>query len=420
MATAATCKSSSPRSAATLKAASPANASDRHEAATPSLHELRLALDRAEDERLSPLATRSSQAVRRRPDELLEAGHRQSFAADADRVLHSLAYSRYIDKTQVFSLVENDHITHRVLHVQFVSKIARSVGRLLGLNEDLIEAIALAHDIGHCPFGHEGEHCLTALCEESGAGRFHHAAQGVRFLEAIERKGRGWNLSLQVLDGVLCHDGEANHWRLTPQGGKTFADLDREVELRRTGTGLAPNLIPMTLEGCVVRLCDTISYIGRDIEDAIRVGLISRDDIPERAGEVLGRTNGRIVYALVADLVQTSLGQPYVALSEEVAAALDELKRFNFERIYHSPKLRRELAKVRRLFELLFARCLEDLREGREGSRIAAYLAGMSEGYRASTPAEIVRDYVAGMTDDFFLAQCQELLMPERVQGGFR
>lgn len=386
---------------------------------TPSLRGLREALDASEGERLSPRATRSSEALRRLPDEKLAAGHRQQFSADADRVLHSLAYSRYIDKTQVFSLIDNDHITHRVLHVQFVSKIARTVGRLLSLNEDLIEAIALAHDIGHCPFGHEGERCLAELCLEHGAGHFHHAAQGVRFLERIERKGRGWNLSLQVLDGVLCHDGEAHHWSLTPRRGKTFADLDRELALRRLEG--RSDLVPMTLEGCVVRLCDTISYIGRDIEDAIRVGLIKREDIPERPAEVLGRTNGKIIYRLVSDLVQTSLGQERAAFSPEVARALEELKRFNIERIYHSPRIKREMEKVRRLFATLFERYLDDLRRDRRESIIfCGFLAGMSEDYLASPPVEIVRDFIAGMTDDYFLAQCQGLILPERIRGGFR
>jgi dGTPase len=403
------------KSATSLKAGSPAE-----EPAVPSpLRELREALDAAEKGRLSPYACRSSAALRRRPDALLEEGHRQNFSADADRVLHSLAYSRYVDKTQVFSLVENDHITHRVLHVQFVSKIARTVGRLLGLNEDLIEAIALAHDIGHCPFGHEGEACLSELCLEHGAGLFHHACQGVRFLERIERKGLGWNLSLQVLDGVLCHDGEARRWHLSPQGGKTFADLDRELELRRTQT--ATDLVPMTMEGCVVRLCDTISYIGRDIEDAIRVGLVEREDIPPGAAALLGRTNGKIIYRLVADLIQTSRGRPFVAFSPEVAAAVDELREFNLSRIYLNPKIKQEMAKVRALFRALFERYLKDLRGGRQESIIyQGFLAGMSEDYLASQPEEIVRDFIAGMTDDYFLAQCQGMILPERVHGGFR
>ena len=151
--------------------------------------------------RLSPLAAKSSEAVRRNKEQLI--GYRQNFAQDADRILHSRAYARYIDKTQVFCLIRNDHITHRVLHVQLVSRIARTVGRFLHLNEDLIEAISLGHDIGHPPFGHAGEQFLSELCMENGLPGFQHNVQSVRALEKLERKGRGWNLSLQVLDGIL-------------------------------------------------------------------------------------------------------------------------------------------------------------------------------------------------------------------------
>ena len=148
-----------------------------------------------EGERLSPHATLSSQAVRRRDEPEITDGHRENFSIDGDRILHSLAYTRYIDKTQVFYLIRNDHITHRVLHVQLVSKIGRTIGHLLRLNEDLIEAIALGHDLGHAPFGHDGEKFLANLSQEYGLGSFLHNVQGIRFLEIIERKGRGWNLS---------------------------------------------------------------------------------------------------------------------------------------------------------------------------------------------------------------------------------
>src|SRR4030042_4140702 len=180
------------------------------------LNKLRDELDRAEEERLSPWACLSLNALRRRKEDKINRGHRQHFSLDTDRILHSLAYSRYIDKTQVFYLVKNDHITHRVLHVQLVSKISRTIGRLLRLNEDLIEAIALGHDIGHAPFGHDGEKFLSRLSMRYGLGRFFHNIQGVRFLEKIERKGRGWHLSLQVLDGILCHDGELHSQALHP------------------------------------------------------------------------------------------------------------------------------------------------------------------------------------------------------------
>ena len=235
------------------------------------LKKLRDDLDRAEIKRLSGLACPSAQSLRRRPDPLVESGHRQSFQVDADRILHSLAYTRYIDKTQVFSLVENDHITHRVLHVQLVSKISRTIGRLLALNEDLIEAIALGHDLGHAPFGHDGETHLSELSQAHGLSPFVHPVQSVRALDLLEGKGKGLNLSLQVLDGILCHDGEADRTDLIPERDKDWGRFRAELGAKERDPGL--ELRPMTLEGCVVRLADTIAYIGRDLEDAIRLGL---------------------------------------------------------------------------------------------------------------------------------------------------
>src|SRR5512136_3435095 len=161
------------------------------------LAELRQILDRQEEIWLSPYASRSVQATRRCFEERIARGHRQEYAVDADRILHSRAYTRYIDKTQVFYLIDHEHISHRVLHVQLLSKIARTIGKFLRLNEDLLEAIALGHDIGHPPFGHDGERILSDLCETHGIGPFLHSVQGVRFLDKIERKGRGWNLTLQ-------------------------------------------------------------------------------------------------------------------------------------------------------------------------------------------------------------------------------
>ncbi|MFW5936826.1 MAG: deoxyguanosinetriphosphate triphosphohydrolase family protein, partial [Desulfosalsimonas sp.] len=263
----------------------------------PPLDRLKTLLDSREEEVLCPAAARSLEGLRRRPEILLEADYRQQYAVDVDRILHSLAYSRYIDKTQVFYLIRNDHITHRMLHVQLVSKVARTIGRFLGLNEDLIEAVAIGHDIGHAPFGHDGERMLSALCTRHGIGAYHHNVQSVQFLEKVERKGRGWNLCLQTLDGILCHDGEVHDQHLAPVRGKTFEQHDRELRDKQTGRPVT--LVPMTLEGCVVRFADTISYIGRDIEDAIRLGLIARSDLPRTCVEQLGDTNGTIVYTLV-------------------------------------------------------------------------------------------------------------------------
>ena len=383
-------------------------------------------LNQQECLRLSPLATLSKNAVRRHSEERL--GHRQSFAQDADRILHSRAFTRYIDKTQVFSLVDNDHITHRVLHVQMVSRIARTIGRCLGLNEDLIEAISLGHDIGHPPFGHEGEHILSKLCRLNGLDSFQHNIQSVQFLERFEKKGAGWNLTLQVLDGILCHDGEVHNPRLAPRRGKNFEDFDLEIE-GKAREPMTP-LVPMSLEGCVVRLSDTIAYIGRDIEDAIELELVSRSEIPDECGERLGTSNGTIVYTLVTDLVAHSShvreaenskdrDRDYIGFSPEVAAAMLELKKFNYERIYRNPAFKPDYEKIHICYARLFEHYLEQLEKDSAGSDVGqSIIDSMTEEYlHNQTPAAMVRDYIAGMTDDFFLRQARDIGcdIPERT-----
>ncbi len=373
-----------------------------------TLEEIHDFLDRRESEWFSKAAACSGAAVRRRAEARLKTGYRQNYAVDADRILHSRAYTRYIDKTQVFSLISNDHISHRVLHVQLVSKIARTVGRFLGLNEDLIEAIALGHDIGHVPFGHDGEKILSALCRSAGIGHFLHNVQSVHFLDAVERDGRGWNLCLQTLDGILCHDGEVSCGSLKPSMVKTFPSHAAEIE-SKIANPCVP-LVPMTMEGCVVRMADTIGYIGRDIEDAVRLGLIKRDDLPRDCRKLLGATNGTIVHSLVTDLIANSLNRSHVAFSEQVASAVNRLKTFNLERIYLNPKIKKHLETVTRLFEVLFESYFEDLENGRRESAVfSRFLDNMPPDYKNThSSAHIVRDFIAGMTDRFFLEQCPE------------
>ncbi|MCF8031732.1 MAG: HD domain-containing protein [Desulfarculaceae bacterium] len=376
---------------------------------------LRRRLEQREEATLSPLACLSRQALRRRPDPLAEQGHRLAFAVDADRVLHSLAYTRYIDKTQVFSLVDNERISHRVLHVQLVSKIGRGLARMLGLNEDLVEAIALAHDLGHPPFGHDGESFLSAKCIEHGLGPFRHNLQSVHFLERLERGGQGLNLSLQVLDGVLAHDGESDTVELSPRRGKDFTALDQEMARMIAGQRQATT--PMTLEGCLMRLADTIAYVGRDLEDAIALGLIQREALPDQVRQVLGESNGTIVYRLVEDLAANSLEKDLMAFSPRVGAALNQLKAFNLERIYTHPLIKTEHAKIAAAFGLMFERYLEDLEQGRQKSPIFTdFLDGLDSGYaQKQPPAAVVRDFLAGMTDDLFLKRHREMVVPRRL-----
>jgi dGTPase len=388
------------------------------------LQAIRAQLDRRERLGLSGLACWSDSAIRRVREDLVD--YRQPFAQDADRVLHSKAYTRYIDKTQVFSLIDNDHITHRVLHVQMVSRIARTIGRFLGLNEDLIEAIALGHDIGHPPFGHEGERILSKICRQHGLASFQHNIQSVQFLDRFERGGTGWNLTLQVLDGILCHDGEVHARQLKPQRVKDFAVHDREIAAKGEDPGLT--LMPMTLEGCVVRLADTIAYIGRDIEDAIELGLVRRDELPVPCTTVLGASNGTIVYTLVTDLLANSVHVRNAAVddqsgdclgfSEEVALALKTLKAFNYRRIYTNPAFKPDFVKIHRCYEQLFAHYLERLHRAESEGGDRDFLRSISANYMAAhSPAAMVRDYLAGMTDAFFLRQAAAIgcAIPERL-----
>jgi dGTPase len=377
------------------------------------LNRARAVLDEQEVERLSRLATLNSDAVRRMIEERGDTDYRQDFSIDVDRILHAHAYARYIDKTQVFYLIKNDHITHRVLHVQLVSKIARAIGRYLSLNEDLIEAIALGHDIGHAPFGHDGERYLSALCENNVIGSFQHNVQSVQFLDKVERKGIGWNLCLQTLDGILCHDGEIHNKMLQPNADKGFDTLDRELKTKKKDP--QASLIPMTLEGCVVRMADTIAYIGRDIEDAIRLNLIDRVDLPRKSVKILGNTNGTIVFNLVTDIIQTSFQKQYVAFSSDISDALERLKRFNLERIYLNPMIKTQSSNLNKLFGFLFETYLSDIRSKDTSSVIfSRFLNGMSPAYAESHRApEIVRDFIAGMTDEYFLSQCPDSMRPE-------
>jgi dGTPase len=374
---------------------------------------IQLALEQRERENLSPIATQSAAGVRRFEDTRLEEDYRQPFSTDVDRILHSRAYTRYIDKTQVFYLIKHDHITHRVLHVQLVSKIARSIGRFLGLNEDLIEAIALGHDIGHTPFGHDGEKFLSELCRANGIGYFRHNVQSVQFLERVERKGKGWNLCLQTIDGILCHDGEIHNQKLKPARDKTFETIDQEMAAKKTDPEI--KLIPMTQEGCVVRMADTIGYIGRDIEDAIRLNMIKRSDLPAECVQLLGDTTGTIVYNLVTDIINSSFQNIYIAFSPEVSAALERLKEFNLEHIYMNPKIKGQTDTIKKLFGVLFERFLDDIeKENRTSVIFTSFLEDMSPDYITNhNSAEIVRDFIAGMTDQYFLRLCPQDKVPK-------
>ncbi len=379
--------------------------------------ELKDLLNRREEENLCSLACFSHAAQRRHKEKFTENEYRQAFSADSDRILNSLAFTRYIDKTQVFSLINNDHLTHRVIHVQMVSRVGRTIGRYLGLNEDLIEAASLGHDIGHAPFGHDGERFLSKLTHEQGVGFFHHNLQSIQFLDRIEKNGKGLNLSLQTMDAIICHNGEAHAKKLIPQKNRSFIDFHLMMEAMKKEK--ICNEIPMTMEGCVVRMADTISYIGRDLEDAIRLDLVKRQAIPDVCKQILGQTNGTIVFNLVTDLISNSLDHPFIGFSEKVSSALKKLKAFNYKHIYKNPVIKKHLSSIEDIFNFLFEKYLTALEKGDEQSIVfTGFLNGMSQEYRQShSNPEIVRDYISGMTDSYFIRQAPVHLRPASIEN---
>jgi len=302
--------------------------------------------------------------------------------------------------------------------VQLVSKIGRSIGRCLKLNEDLIEAIALGHDLGHAPFGHDGEEILDAICLAEGIGRFPHNAQSVRCLMELETRPKPTpqplNLTLQVLDGILCHNGEDISEEYYPSAQKTWDDFLAEYD-QCWATREVKKFKPFTMEGCVVRVSDVIAYIGRDIEDAITVGLIKREDIPEAITRTIGDNNRDIINTLIKDLLKNSYGKEYLSFSKDILSALRELQKYSREKIYQDARKISQNDKIRHMFELTFKQCLQHLQEERTESPIYRdHLYNMPDGYAAKTqPARIVVDYMAGMTDSYLTDYFQNFFVPK-------
>ena len=369
----------------------------------------------------SRYACRSSECIRLKEEKIPDRINvRPAFFHDADRIIHSKAYTRYIDKTQVFSFFDNDHITHRVLHVQLVSKIARMIGRCLKLNEDLIEAIALAHDLGHVPYGHDGERYLNSICQKKNLGCFCHNAQSVKFLMELEKNGRGLNLSLQVLDGVLAHNGEILQSHYEPQRDKTFAQSLDEYNKCFTDKKFSAKITPMTLEGCVVRISDIIAYIGRDIEDAITLRLISREEIPDDVREVLGDTNSLIINSLTSDIILNSYEKTYLFISNIIYEALQKLMEFNYTRIYKNPSIKDEDSKLRNMFSVLYEKYYQQLMSGDRSAEIYrdfldSYDPAYFEKYHTQgMEGRIVIDYISGMTDRYFNDCFTKFIIPKK------
>ncbi|HWF54349.1 MAG TPA: deoxyguanosinetriphosphate triphosphohydrolase [Solirubrobacteraceae bacterium] len=320
---------------------------------------------RREQEWLSPLAVRSYPAQRRveEPD----CGLRTPFQRDRDRIVHCKAFRRLKHKTQVFVLPTGDHYRTRLTHTLEVTQVSRTVARALALNEDLVEAIGLGHDLGHTPFGHLGEAALDrCLADRFGAG-FRHNEHSLRLVDILERDGAGLNLTLPVRDGILGHSGRAAE--------------------------------PSTLEGGIVRLVDRIAYINHDIDDALRAGVITEDDLPAGPIAVLGDTGSRRIDTLVHDLVEHSAAAGAIVQGEVVGPAMTALRKFMFDRVYLGPEATREQRKVEFVIQTLFAHYCDHPEE-------------IPDATPDGPLPRRVADYMAGMTDRFCIRAFEQLSVP--------
>ena len=308
----------------------------------------------------------------------------------------------------MFSNKSNDHVSNRIIHVQLVSKIARTIGRALKLNEDLIEAIALGHDLGHVPFGHTGERILNDLSLKYNDGIFMHNIQSVRTLMYLENNGIGSNITIQVLDGILCHNGEKliNCY--------TYKNTNDDFKIKLTkcykDKNYTNNLIPYTLEACVVRISDIIAYIGRDLIDAMEYGLINEKDIPNEISDILGNNNKEIINTIIMDIIENSYNKNYIKLSDKIYNTLNTLIKFNYENIYFKANSKETIKNYEEMFKIVFEKCLYILENNLTNYNIYKnFLNKMNDNYKNNTNARIVIDYIAGMTDDYFIKEFNRL-----------
>ena len=381
----------------------------------PDLQEL--ILENRKNNWINPYAFKDKNAARRNMERDKPNLWRPTFVRDIEKILHLPYYNRYADKTQVFSFNNNDDITRRGLHVQLVSRIARNIGSVLGLNLDLIEAIALGHDIGHTPFGHAGERFLNDIYHKETGRYFNHNVHSVRVLDNLFSR----NFTLQTLDGVICHNGEFEQQKYKPRYSKTFEEYDKEVEDCYTnGYSAIEKLVPCTLEGCVVRVCDMIAYIGKDRQDAITAEIIDEDY--EFSTELIGQNNAKIINNLTVDIINNSYGKDYILLSPQAFHDLKTAKTENYKVIYKNDKINHQYDDfIKPMMEKIYYKLLDDVKKKDENSIIfkhhIEFIYNHSKYYRDTNyineePNQIVVDYIASMTDDYFL-QLYKHLFPE-------
>ena len=378
---------------------------------------------------VNPYACRDEQVIRRDENHDRANLWRPAFVRDTEKIMHVPFYSRYMDKTQVFSLVKNDDVCRRALHVQLLSRIARNIGTALNLNTDLIEAISLGHDIGHTPFGHAGEKKLSELYHAETGRYFNHNIHSARVLDEIF----GLNLSLQTLDGIICHNGEMEAKRYEPKPYSSFGEFDAKMESCYLDKAANSTLIPNTLEGCVMRISDIIAYLGKDRQDAIRLGFL--DGNSTFASSVIGVSNAEIINNMIVNIIENSYGRDCLAMDDEYFEALSAAKKENYEKIYHSEEMLSGFDKqLAPMFEMMFQELLKEAKERSDSSVLYRHHIRYIENhtapyvdnehalgepadpaatgkakirrrvvYRENDPCDLVVDFMAGMTDDYFV-----------------
>ncbi len=336
---------------------------------------------------------------------------RTAFIRDIDKIIHCPYYNRYADKTQVFSFYKNDDITRRGLHVQLVSRIARTIGKALNLNLDLIEAIALGHDIGHTPFGHTGENFLDELYFSHTGRHFSHNIHSVRVLDQIFP----YNISLQTLNGIAAHDGEMELAEYCPQPISSFTEFDTQIENCYLSKQNVKKLTPATLEGCVMRISDIIAYLGKDRQDAEKAAILTTDSYENCT---IGTYNAEIINNLIVNIVENSYGKPYIKMDPDHFAALKKAKADNYELIYKNDIVQANMTKtVKPMMSKMYEQLLSDLKNNNQNSPIFAHHINYVSGafyhrempYEQTEPNQIVVDYIASMTDDYFCDLYQKL-----------
>ncbi len=334
---------------------------------------------------------------------------RLSFARDIDRIIHSNSYTRYIGKAQVHIGINNDMISTRSTHVQFVARVSRTIARALNLNEDLCEAISLGHDLGHTPFGHVGERILNKLSYEKLGEYFNHNIQSVRTLLNVENKGNGLNISLEVLDGIMSHNGEFLLNKYMP-ASKSVEEFFNEYNLSYTDESVIKQMRPMTLEGCIVRISDMIAYLGKDIEDAIKLNRFTTSELDEEIIEYLGVTNSQIMTSMIGDIIENSYGKDHITMSENMFRLINKAKALNYKKIYRKAHRDYELLKYEDMFTKLYDIYFEAIADNDLSNSINKnFLSDKCDKYLNETCVERkIIDYLAGMTDRYITSEYEK------------